>query len=101
MEWIYCNEVKHLDEKIAQEILTVADKFSLPDLKKVAEKCLIDRLTVGNVAERAHLAETSKAGDLEKAIVKFIVDNLDAVFEKHDAESLPQPIFLQVCKGGK
>ena len=101
LEWIYCDQVKKMDDKIAQEIFAVADKFSLPDLKKIAEKCLIDHLSVENVVERAEMADIFEASNLEKATIRFIISNMDAVFEKSDVRKLPDSILLKVCKGGK
>jgi len=101
LEWIYCDQVKKMEDQIAQELFAVADKFSLPDLKKLAEKCLIEHLAVENVVERAELADIFEASNLEKAAVKFIVTNIDAVFEKSDIRKLPDSILLKVIKGGK
>jgi len=101
LEWIYCDQVKKMDDQIAQELFAVADKFSLPELKKLAEKCLIDHLTVENVVERAELADIFEASNLEKATVRFIVTHIDAIFEKSDVRKLPDSILLKVIKGGK
>ena len=90
-----------MSDKIAEEIFAVADKFSLPELKKIAEKCLVDHLTVENVIERAELSDIFEATSLEQAAVKFIVNNIDAVFEKSDIRKLPDHLLLKVCKGGK
>jgi len=101
LEWIYCDYVNRMDENIAQELFAVADKFSLFDLKKLAEKCMMDHLTVGNVVERAELAEIFEASTLERATIKFMISNIDAVFAKSDIRRLSDNILLKVCKGAK
>jgi len=90
-----------MDDKISQEVFAVADRFTLPDLKKIAERCMIENLTAENVVERAEIAEIFEALSLERATIKFIINNIDEVFAKSDMRKLPDGILLKVCKGRK
>ena len=90
-----------MDDKISQEVFAVADRFTLPDLKKIAERCMIENLTAENVVERAEIAEIFEALSLERATIKLIINNIDEVFAKSDLRKLPDGILLKVCKGRK
>jgi len=46
--------------------------------------------------ERAKLANENNARDLETAIVKFIVKNMDEVKERQEFDSLPSSIIERV-----
>ena len=87
-----------LKEETATTLLMIADKYCVPQLKLACAKFLISCLTVKNVIDISILAHTADAQELEKATVKFIVKNLEAVFEQNDIKKLPYPTLFEVCK---
>ena len=97
MEYIYCDEV-NLTEEIANALISVADKYNIPQLKSACSTFLASCLTVKNVVDISILAHKVDAHELEKATVRFIVKNVDAVFDENDIKKLPYPILRDVCK---
>jgi len=97
LEWLYCNETVDLKDNIAVELLGVTDKYSLPKLKMEMEKCLMRNLTVENILGRAVLAVEFTAQDLETAVVKFIVKNMDEVMKRQELKRFPSSITERVA----
>ena len=79
-------------------MLQIADKYRIPQLKSICSTFLITCLTVKNVVDISILANSTGSTDLEKATVKFIKENLEAVFEHDDIKKLPYTTLFDVCK---
>ena len=101
MEWLYCNEVRSLKDQAAAELFKVADRYGVPKLKDEAEKCLVKHLTLENVMERAKMAVESNSKELENAVVRFAVKEIDEISKREDLRSFSKGILLKICKGGK
>jgi len=85
-----------MKDDVAEEVLRVTNKYSLPKLKTEAENCLMKNLTIENILTRAKLAAENNARDLETAVVKFIVKNLDDVRKRQEFDGLPSSIVERV-----
>ncbi len=85
-----------MKDEIAMELLKMTDKYSLPKLRIEAEECVIKNLTIENILTRARLAVENNARDLETAVVKFIVKNLDDVKKRQEFDGLPSSILERV-----
>jgi hypothetical protein len=82
LEWCYTNRIKHLDALSAMELLDLlrlADKWLLKDLKRITEFKLKDLMTVENVARMLCATEDFKALRLQKLCVKYIMDHIKEV----------------------
>ncbi len=53
-------------------------------------------LTVENILERAKLAIENNARDLETAVVKFIIKNLEEVKKRQEMKSFPSSVIERV-----
>ena len=78
MKFIYCDEVK-LEEDNAVELVILADKYFLEDLKLVCEEYLIKTLKMENFAARGKVAEMYEMKLLRKALVDFGVRNMGKI----------------------
>ena len=85
-----------MKDDVAEELLKVTNKYSLPKLKTEAENWLMKNLTIENISIRARLAVENNARDLETAVVKFIVKNLDDVKKRQEFDGLPSSILERV-----
>jgi len=89
-----------LKEEVAVELLKSTKKNSLPKLKIEAEKCLAKNLTVEKILDRAKLAVEENAEDLETAVVKLMVKEMDEVNRIHELNHFSNSILYRVCKIG-
>jgi len=97
LEYVYCDRF-HLNEKVALELLKVADKYIVPLLKAECEEYLISCLTPKNVVDVSILANELNAVALEKGTISFMRNNLNSVFEQNEPKNLPKSVLFQVCR---
>jgi len=96
LEYIYCDEV-YLTEGVAVALLQIADKYRIPQLKSICSNFLTC-LTGKNVVDISIFANTAGSTDLEKATVKFIKENLEAVFKSSDIKRLAYSTLFDICR---
>ncbi len=92
MEWLYCNEILDIKDEVAIELLKVTNKYLLPKLKTEAETYLVKNLNAENILERAQLAVEFNARDLETAVVRFIVKEMNEGKKKEELKNFPDSI---------
>lgn len=71
LEYLYTGETESMPQR-APDLLRIADKYDLPDLKKDCEETICDNLTVENAAEMLNLAHLHQAQILKKCVLDFI-----------------------------
>ncbi|KAI1712353.1 BTB/POZ domain-containing protein [Ditylenchus destructor] len=89
LEYMYTGLIKNdVMEKLALELLPLADKYAVIPLKDMCEVFLASKLTTTNVLERAMFAVHYSAAKLKKACVnRFAIDGR-AVLESQEWEDL-------------
>ncbi len=90
LEFVYTNRVAGIKDCTAQELLDLlhlSDQWLLRDLKKLCEYRVMNLMHISNVAHMLCATERYDAKRLQKAAVKFVIDNLKEV--------LSDPSFLQ------
>ncbi|KAL3682297.1 hypothetical protein R1sor_000319 [Riccia sorocarpa] len=85
VNFCYTAEIKFTEEAPAEEVLKIAHKYDMKNLKLVCENSLIMGISEKNVYELVMLAQKYDAKQLDKAIAKFFKDGFDVVY----------PIFVQ------
>ena len=74
LQYVYTGSSSDIS-KHAQSLLSAADKYDLPHLKRLCEKSLVASLNVTNVANILVLADLHQAEKLKKKVLAFIVKN--------------------------
>ncbi|XP_065209119.1 speckle-type POZ protein-like [Planococcus citri] len=86
LRYIYTGEMANLNEW-APELLPLADKYDLGELKKACEEILLDKLSIKSAAKLLKLADMHNAEKLKKHALQFIKDQAD-VYEDSQVEEL-------------
>lgn len=71
LKYIYTGKVDHLDN-VAAQLLTVADKYTLKQLKSICEESLIRNMNSSNVGSIYMLADVHSAEYLKKEALKMM-----------------------------
>ncbi|MBZ3872449.1 Speckle-type POZ protein-like [Sciurus carolinensis] len=71
MRFVYTGKAPNLD-KMADNLLAVADKYALERLKVMCEEALCSNLSVENVADTLVLADLHSAEQLKAQAIDFI-----------------------------
>ncbi|XP_065204072.1 speckle-type POZ protein-like [Planococcus citri] len=71
LHYIYTGKVKNLEES-AFELLSVADKYDLKELKNACEGILLSKLSADNVGKILVLADMHNAEELKANALRFI-----------------------------
>ena len=82
LEWVYTNRIRNFEECSAQDamdLLRLSDKWLLRGLKKVCEFRLISLIQVSNCAKILCATHEFDAKRLQKATVKYIMENVKEV----------------------
>ncbi|XP_065209108.1 speckle-type POZ protein-like [Planococcus citri] len=74
LHYIYSGKVRNL-EKSAFELLLVADKYDLEELKNACERLLITKISAENVGKILVLADMHNAEELKGRALRFIKEN--------------------------
>jgi len=90
-----------MKDEATLELFKAADKYLVPKLKEEAEKSLVKNLALDNLIEYAKLAVEHKAKDLENAVVKLAVKEIDALNEREQLNLFPSSIIYKIFKSGK
>ncbi|KAL3682299.1 hypothetical protein R1sor_000321 [Riccia sorocarpa] len=85
VNFCYTAEIQFTEEASPEEVLKIAHKYDIKNLKLVCEDELIIRIKEANVYELVMLAQKYDAKQLDKAIAKFFKEGFDVVY----------PIFVQ------
>jgi hypothetical protein len=91
LEFIYTNRVECLKENSAHEVLdllSAAEEFLLPDLKKLSEHAAKGLINIENVAKMLSAAERFGAPVLRESCVQFILG-------EHKDDIIEHPGFQQ------
>ena len=74
LSYIYTNSVEEFDKK-ARDLVPVAEKYELTDLKSKCSVALIKQIDKESAVELALMADMYSDEDLRKAAVRYIMDN--------------------------
>ncbi|XP_065209097.1 speckle-type POZ protein-like [Planococcus citri] len=83
--YIYTGKVKNLDES-AFELLPVADKYDLNELRSMCEEVLLKEISTDNATRILILADTHRAEELKERALRFIKENYASCKEFNDTE---------------
>lgn len=80
LRFVYAGKVNEI-ENIADDLLAVADKYSLEELKGMCEETIADNLSSENVVECLKLADVCNAPNLKRQVLDFIVLNVNDLLD--------------------
>ncbi len=83
LTFLYSEKVPHIEEMV-KELLTIADKYQIEDLKLLCGQELDRCLTIDNAAETLMLADTHNVEPLKMACTKFVAIHYPEVQETDD-----------------
>jgi len=95
LEFLYSDHID-LDENLALDLIQQADKYSVPDLKKLCEQCLSVCLSSENYVKIAQLAELLDANSLREAAVSYIAKNVKELKERSDFSGISDHMLKDV-----
>ncbi len=95
MEYLYSDDVK-LNVNLASDLLTQADKFSVPELKVVCEQFLIENISADNYVLLANLSELLEANKLRDAVRDYIAKNIKTLKARKDFEEISMDMLRDV-----
>ena len=95
LEFIYTNRMQ-LDEDLALDLLEVADKYLLKDLKALCEKFLSENIRLENLESFANLAESLDLSILRKGIIAFVPKNLQMILDSQTLYKLPHAYYWNI-----
>lgn len=70
LKFLYCEDIE-LDYRLAIELLGLAEKYGVNNLRELCEGFLAEALTKENVVELSNIAECFEANNLKNYILKF------------------------------
>jgi hypothetical protein len=84
----------------AKEILDVADRFGVVDLKLVAEACVVETtvFTIDNLMDLLLYADSKNCALLKEAAIDFILENMGEVGKKISFNDAPGAMMNDVLK---
>ncbi len=95
LEYLYSDDVE-LDVNLAKDLLTQADKYSIPALKELCENFLLGHIEPNNYVLLANLAELLEANKLRDAVRDFIAKNIKALKARKDFEEISMDMLRDV-----
>ena len=80
----------------AAEIIEAADRYGVPNLKLLAESNYVlgHPVTISNVIEKLHFAESKNLALLKETVMQFLVENAAEVLEKTSLKTAPESGIL-------
>ena len=96
LEFIYTNNIRDMEPDLALDLIPVAEKYLMLELKKVCENFLSTNLTVENAAHVAAVAQHHSCAELMEKVYAFFASNKQALFGNKDWETYckSDPDFL-------
>lgn len=92
LEFLYSDHIK-LDPRLAEELLTQADKYSVPALKELCEEYLSRQLKPENYVKLANLSELVGANQLRKATKNYIAKNIKKLKQRKDFDQISREML--------
>jgi hypothetical protein len=82
----------------AKELLDVADKFGVVDLKLVAEACVVETtvFTIDNLMDLLLYADSKNCALLKEAAIDFMLENMDEVYREISFADAPGALMSDV-----
>ncbi|KAL3682622.1 hypothetical protein R1sor_000644 [Riccia sorocarpa] len=81
VNYCYTAEIEFTEEAPPNELLKVADKYEIEDLKAVCEDELSKHISKDNLSKRVTLARLYNAKKLDRMTQEFFKENFDAVYQ--------------------
>lgn len=99
LHFIYAGKVNEIGA-IASELLIVADKYALNELKMLCKITMCENLNSDNVLEFLKLADRLDVDGLKAAAIDFIASHSDDVVDKPEFKKLTEmpDILFEVCQ---
>jgi len=97
LEYVYLGQTV-MNEELALNMLDLAEKYLIDDLKAACESCLQKLLTLDNCFKIFETAYFYDAMSLKKWTLFFFQMNLKKIMEQKDFESLPKMTYLHVLR---
>ena len=95
LKYIYCDEVD-FTEGLALDLFVLCNKWLFKELEEECEDYLAESLTVGNVLERAQLANKLEAVKLMGSVIQFIIEKMPELEKRGDLYKMPSVINVKV-----
>lgn len=95
LRFIYAGKVRGI-EAVNDELLAVADKYSLDGLKAMCEKSLSCHMNVDNAVDNLRLADLHCADILKSESIKFIVGHATDIVNEPKFRQLPSNVISDV-----
>ena len=92
LEYLYSEDVE-LNATLAKDLLTQADKYSVPKLKGLCERFLLGYVGPDNYVQLANLSELLEANKLRDAVKMFIKMNLGVLQVREDFEGISMEVL--------
>lgn len=87
VDYMYSGRVKILNEK-AEEVLAIAEKYNVQNLKMICEENLSSNLSANNICHITAFADLYSADTLKNACFEFICENSKSILKSNDWETL-------------
>lgn len=87
IRYIYTGEVTNISD-LVEELVDVADKYDLNDLKNMCENELISDIDIDNVDSLISLADRYRLDNLKKEIIQFFVTNTNNFVKSNEFKKL-------------
>ena len=87
MEFLYTDHIE-LNLELAKELLTQADKYSIPKLKELCEEYLSGQFKEDNYVALANLSELVESNTLREAAKSYIAKNIKKLKTRKDFEEI-------------
>ena len=100
LTFMYTGRTPNLDQ-VAEDLLTVADKYQLDQLKSICAENLCKNIDVKNCLSVLILGHIFRADQLKKSSLQFIERNKGSIFKSKNWEEMLQPhpqLMLEVIK---
>ncbi len=95
LEYLYSDDVE-LDATLAKDLLTQADKYSVPELKGRCEQFLMNNIEPDNYVLLANLSELLEANKLRDAVRDYIAKNVNVLKTRKDFEEISMDMLQDV-----
>ena len=94
LKFIYLNEI-FFKEDIAIDLLELADKYSISELKKQCAEGLLNKITVHNAGRIIQVAKRAEMEELEQATINYLKTNFVKFIKNLSPDENPIDFFSQ------